>query len=414
MSDTLFPDKGLAWPEIEAALDAFRAGDVDWRRGRASMYVFWASDEVLEITKKAYDRYFSENALGVKAFPSLVRMEDEVVRMAAEILNGDERVCGSMTSGGTESVFLAVKTARDHRRATRPVPGTPNLVLPRSAHPSYYKAAHYMDLDVRQVPTRPDYRADVDAMAEAIDGNTIFLLGSAPGFSIGVYDPIEELGRLALERGLWLHVDACVGGFIARHVRALGYRVPAFDFSVPGVTSISADLHKLGFAAKPASTVLYRDEAYHRHQGFEFDAWPRGVYKAPTFTGTRPGGAIAAAWAVLKFLGAEGYRELARRMMETRERLMDGIRTIPELAPIGDPEIALFAFGSPSLDVHAVAEGLSGRGWLPGVNAEPPALHLFLAPLHEVMVDDYIADLRAAVDDVRRGRIASKETELFY
>ena len=190
--------------------------------------------------------------------------------------------------------------------------------------------------------------------------------------------------------------------------------MPAFEFSVPGVTSISADLHKLGFAAKPASTVLYRDETYHRHQGFEFSGWPRGVYKVPTFTGTRPGGAIAAAWAVLKFLGAEGYRALARRIMETRERLEAGIRTIPELTRIGDPEIGLFAFGSPSLDIHAVAEGMSARGWLPGVNAEPPALHLFVTPLHEIMVDDYIADLRAAVEDVRRGRVASKKAELVY
>ena len=414
MPDPLFPEKGLAWPEIEAALDAFRAGDVDWRRGRAPMYVFWASEELLEVTRNAYDRYFSENALGVRAFPSLVRMEEEVVRMTADILDGDDRIRGNMTSGGTESVFLAVKTARDHRRATCPVPGTPNLVLPRSAHPSYYKAAHYMDLEVRQIPTRPDHRADVDAMAEAIDENTIFLLGSAPGFSIGVYDPIEDLGQLALEYGLWLHVDACVGGFMARHVRDIGYRVPAFDFSVPGVTSISADLHKLGFTAKPASTVLYRDEAHHRHQGFEFNDWPRGTYKVPTFTGTRPGGAIASAWAVLKFLGAEGYREIARRIMETRGRLEEGIRAIPELELIGDPEIALFAFGSPSLDIHAVAEGLSGCGWLPGVNAEPPALHFFVVPLHEVMVDDYLADLRAVVTDVRNGRIASRLAELVY
>ncbi|MCP5149131.1 MAG: aspartate aminotransferase family protein [Chromatiales bacterium] len=414
MSNAMFPESGLEWPEIEKALHSFRDADVDWRHGRAPMYIFWASEEVLEVTKKAYMEYFSENALGARAFPSLVRMEAEVVRMAAEILGGDESVRGNMTSGGTESIFLAVKTARDYRRATRPVRGTPNLVVPYSGHPAYYKAAHYMDLEVRPVPTRDDFRADVDAMADAIDDDTIFVLGSAPSFSLGVFDPIEDLGRLARERDLWLHVDACVGGFIAPHVRALGYPVPAYDFSVPGVTSISADLHKLGFAAKPASTILYRDEAHYRHQGYEFDAWPRGVYKVPTFTGTRPGGAIAAAWSVLKFLGAAGYRELARQIMDVRARLQAGIRAIPELELIGDPEIGLFCYGSPSLDIRSVAEAMSRRGWLPGINADPPAIHLFLVPLHAVMVDDYLADLGVAVEEVRSGRVAAKPAALVY
>jgi sphinganine-1-phosphate aldolase len=414
MSNAYFPEHGLEWPEIEATLTAYKDGDVDWEHGRSPMYIFHAGKDVLDVAKRAYMLYFSENALGAKAFPSLVRLETEVVRMAAELFNGGAEARGNMTSGGTESIFLAIKAARDFRRATRPVHGTPNLVIPHSGHPAYYKAAHYMDLEVRPVPTREDFRADVPAMAAAIDENTIFLLGSAPSFSLGVYDPIRELGALARDRGLWLHVDACIGGYIAPHVRDLGYPVPPFDFSVPGVTSISADVHKMGFAAKPASTVLYRDETTYRFQGFSFNGWPRGIYNVPTFAGTRPGGAIAAAWAVLKYLGADGYRDAARRVMDVRQRLMNGIAAIPGLRILGDPELCIFCYTADVYDINAVAEGMTRRGWMPGINAEPPAIHLFLVPFHEIMVDDYLCDLAAAADDARSGRIGSRAAKLAY
>lgn len=414
MSQSIFPASGLSAEEIQRHLKEYKEGDIDWQHGRAPMYVFWAGEEPYGVTRDAFLTYFSENALGVKAFPSLVRLESEVISMAAEILGGGPEVAGSLTSGGSESIFLAVKTARDHARATGRLRGQGRLVLPDTAHPAFNKAAHFMDLEVARVPTRADFRADVSAMAEAIDERTIMIVGSAPSFSHGVMDPIEALGRLAIERGQWLHVDACVGGYFAPFARLAGYSVPPFEFSVPGVTSMSADLHKLGFAAKPASTVLYRSREYFQHQAFRFDDWPRGAYNTPNVTGTRPGGAVAAAWATLKYLGRDGYVDLARRIMGIRDRLRDGILSIPGLKLIGDPELCLFMYGSDEFDIHAVSDQLEDRGWLVGRNARPAGIHFFLTPLHGEMIDDYLGDLRAAVAAVRERGLTARGTEAVY
>lgn len=410
----LFPDAGLSAGAIRDALAAFKEGDVDWRRGRAPMYVFWPGAEAYEVTKDAFVSYFSENALGTRAFPSLVRLEQEVVAMAAEILGGGPDAAGSLTSGGSESIFLAIKTARDHARAGGRLAGQGRLVLPSTAHPAFNKAAHVMDIEVARVPVRADFRADVGAMADAVDDRTIMIVGSAPSFSHGVMDPIEDLGRLALERGLWLHVDACVGGYVAPFARMAGYPVPPFELSVPGVSSISADLHKLGFAAKPASTVLYRSAELYAHQRYRFTDWPRGAYDTPNLTGTRPGGAVAAAWATLKFLGRDGYVDLARQIMGIRADLEAGIREIPHLELIGDPELALFLFGSREIDINAVADKLEEKGWLVGRNADPPAIHFFLTPIHRQMVDDYLADLRAAVGTVTQQGLVAATVEATY
>lgn len=416
MSNTHFPAKGLSWDVVEKALADYKVDDIDWAHGRAPMYVFYADDALYDVVKGAYNAYFSENALGAKAFPSLVRLESEVLAMACEIMNGGPEAGGSLTSGGSESIVLAVKTARDFARAEGRLGrrDTGKLVLPSTAHPAYDKAAQMMDLDAVRVPVREDYLADVDAMAAAIDDRTIFVVGSAPGFSHGVYDPIADLGAMTAEKNVWLHVDACIGGYLARHVRALGYRVPDFDFSVPGVTSISADLHKMGFAAKPASTILYRDGRMMEHQRFRFSDWPRGVYDTPNITGTRPGGAIAAAWATLKYLGADGYREIAKQIMDIRQRLIDGIATIPDLQVLGDPEICIVAFGSDTIDIHAVADRMGDKGWMIGRNATPAAIHIMLTPVHGQIMDEYVSDLREAAEAVRDGRVASRPVELNY
>lgn len=286
-----FPPKGRTRDDVLDELEAGKVNDVDWRGGRIGLYTHFGGDDVLEIAKDASRMYFSENALGQSAFPSLARFESDVITWTLGLLSAGDDASGSMTSGGTESIMMAVKTARDWSRQNRPVPGVPQVVAPYSAHPAFNKAAHYLGLDVKRVPVGPDHRANAERMADAIEDRTIMLVGSAPQFAHGVIDPISDLAQLALEHDLWLHVDACVGGFIAPFARALGRPIPPFDFSVPGVSSMSADLHKYGFTAKGASTFLLADQANRKHQVFEFDDWSRGHYSSPTIPGTRPGGA---------------------------------------------------------------------------------------------------------------------------
>ncbi len=329
-------------------------------------------------------------------------MEEDVVRMGLNLLNAPPGACGNMTSGGTESIMLAVKACRDEAAAAgRPVAGA-RIVLPRSAHPAFDKAAHYLGLSVVRVPVADDFTADVEAMAEAVDGNTLMIVGSAPCFPYGVIDPIEGLAEIAISRNIWLHVDACVGGYFAPFARMNGVPLPEFDFSVAGVRSMSADLHKYGYAAKGASTILHRTEEQRAFQMYIFDDWPAGGMTTPTLAGTRPGGAFASAWAVMQYLGVEGYREKARVVTDTREKLMAAIDAMDGLHTHGKPQLALFAFGSDRADVFAVWGRMKARGWFTGVITEPKGIQLMLSPAHADVADVYLADLAEALDEVLR------------
>lgn len=398
-----FPETGSSWTGLRAELAERKERDYDWRSGRVPLYVYYEDEALLQVAREAYDLYFSENALGRKAFPSVAALERDVVDMALSLFRAPPGADGSFTSGGTESLFLAIKTARDQALSLRQMAGRPAIVIPQTCHATVNKAAHYLGVDVVRVPVRADYRADLAAMEAAIDDRTIMLFGSAPGYPQGVYDPIPELGRMAQAHGLWLHVDACLGGFLAPFVREIGYPVPDFDLSVPGVSSLSADLHKYGFAAKGASVVLYGDGAAKEFQRFEFRDWPRGLYATETFLGTRPGGAIASAWAVLRYLGRTGYRRIARTIMETKDRLVAGIEAIRGLEVVRPSDLCILLFRSiePGLDINAVAENMERRGWFVGRSLEPMALHLALNPVHAAAVDAYLSDLAEAVAEAR-------------
>jgi len=408
------PEKGTAWPELRERMLELGSDDVDWRSARTAVYVFNAGEEVLRVAKEAYALYQSENALGPAAFPSLKRMESEVVGMGLSLLHGPPGACGNMTSGGSESIFMAVKTCRDQARARGMDTNGAQLLLPRSAHPAFDKAAHYLGLEIVRVPVRDDWRADPEALEAAVTERTIMLVGSAPCFPYGLVDPIEELGAVAERHGLWLHVDACVGGYFAPFARMNGVPVPAFDFEVPAVASISADLHKYGYAAKGASTIFHRSEEQRAHQIFRFDDWPAGGMTTPTAAGTRPGGAVAAAWAVMNHLGVDGYREKARQVCAARETLMAAIDAMPELRTYGDPRLGLFIYGSESLDPFAVWARLKQRGWFTGLTTEPRAIHLMLSPAHAEVTDAYLADLRDAVTAVRDGGEDGSGTRATY
>ncbi|MDF1587062.1 aminotransferase class V-fold PLP-dependent enzyme [Marinimicrococcus flavescens] len=410
------PENGTGWPELEPQLERFAAESIDWRHGRSPLFVFLATESAYEVGKNAFFKFFSENALGGKrAFQGLKRMEDDVLEMALSLFSAPPDAAGNMSTGGSESIFLAVKAARERFRALKPgMRHDLNMVVPHSAHPAFDKAGQAMDIEVRRVPVRADLRADVKAMADRIDERTFLLAGSAPCFPHGLIDPIDELSALAIDSGLWLHVDACVGGYVAPFVRRAGYSLPEFDFALPGVRSISADLHKFGFCPKPASTVFYREREDYERQIFDFDDWPSGRFTTPMLSGTRAGGAVAAAWAVFHHLGAEGYCAIARDLMEMTRRYVDGIEAIEGLQMWAQPDLTLINFGAPDLDIFAVAEGMRTRGWLPGLTQRPRGMHMMMSLVHEEAREAYLGDLRAAVEAARAGRASGAAMKATY
>jgi len=411
-----FPKAGEAWETLRGRLEGLGEHDVDWRNKKSAVYVFHPGEDVLRVAKEAYALYQSENALGPAAFPSLKRMEDEVISMALDLLNGPETGTGNMTSGGTESIILAVKSCRDAAAARFEEAGLAlhgaNLILPRTAHLAFDKAAHYLGLEIRRVDVGPDFLADPVAMRAAIDARTIMLVGSAPCFPYGVVDPIPALADVALETDLWLHVDACVGGYLNPFAELEGVELPAWDFRVEGVRTISADLHKYGYAAKGASTILHRSREQHAYQGFQADDWPAGSMSTPTVAGTRPGGAIASAWAVIHYLGIEGYRERTRRILRAREKIIRGLESLG-LRVFGDPRLALFSFGAAEgddLSIFSVWKVLHDRGWFSGIVQNPNGIQLMLSPSHEEVAEEYLKDLADGVA-LARSETAGGESE---
>lgn len=401
MAATL-PEKGRSWPELEAEMTAMRETDLDWKHGRHGAYVWYANDDLEHVLRESFGMFLVENGLGVRAFPSIGRMENEVLSMVRALLHGGDDAAGIFTSGGTESIFQAMLAMREWARKEKPT-SRPTVVAPHSAHPALSKAGHIQGFDVHRVPVAADYHADVAAIEAAITPDTIGIYASAPTYSLGMVDPIEALGEVAERHGLWLHVDACVGGILGPFVREAGYDVPVFDFRVPGVTSISADLHKSGFAAKPASTVTFRTRAHRECARFTFDDWPSGIYTGLTFTGTRPGGAIAAAWAGMNFLGREGYMELARSSMRAKERIIEGLRAIPGATIHGNSELYAFAYGFEGLDMGAVAAAMGKRGWVCGRTTSPDGIHVMATPVHEPYAEEYVAAVAECVAEVRSG-----------
>jgi glutamate/tyrosine decarboxylase-like PLP-dependent enzyme len=336
-----------------------------------------------------------------------------VLERAAELLHGGREAAGSMTTGGTESILMALKTARDWARATRPRVSAPEVILPASAHPAFHKAAHYVGLTALYAPVGADFRVDVNAVEDAITDDTILIVGSAPSFPQGVIDDIPALAKLASSRGLLCHVDACVGGYFLPFLERLGTPVRPWDFRVPGVTSISADLHKYGYCARGASTILYRDRALRRHQFHVQTTWPGGLYGSPTMTGSRPGGPIAAAWAVMSYLGADGYERLTRATMEATQQLMTGVRQ-HGLRILGEPDMSLFAFVSDELDIYALCDAMDERGWKLDRQQLPPSAHLMVSPGHLPFVAPFLDELGEALGQLRAGGPAPSGSAAMY
>ncbi|XP_064597644.1 uncharacterized protein LOC135464085 [Liolophura sinensis] len=428
----VIPKKGIPYDELREAMAKFKAAETNHVEGKIFAYTYTLFDEHFQLQKDCFkifgekagysenhdalvslfhQAFLHENALNPMIYPSLRRFETEVVSMAAAMLNGNENATGFLTSGGTESVLMAVKTYRDRARKLFPHIKEPNIVAPITIHPVMEKAAHYFGLKVYHAPVGPDFRVDVQAMEKLITPNTILLASSAPQFCHGIVDPIDKVSELAVRRGLPLHIDACFGGFMLPWVEKLGYSVPDWDFRVPGVTSISADIHKYGYVVKGASVVMYRNEELRKHQIFTYAEWPGGLYGSPSMAGTRPGGNIAASWAAMRALGEEGYMSKAKELMEATIKLKDGIRKIPALEIIGEPCMTCFAAQStdPEVDILAVSDVMETKGYKMEKQQKPSSLHFSILPHHVPFVEPLLQDLAKSCDEVKANKTLAKK-----
>jgi sphinganine-1-phosphate aldolase len=396
------PVNGRPSAEVLAELRGFGREDPDYRSGRVWSLVYYLDEDLDAFLGQAYQAYSSANGLNPTAFKSLKHLESEIIATVASLFHGPGTTCGVLTSGGTESCLLAVKTYRDMARAQRGVT-RPEMILPTTAHVAWFKASEYFGVKVRLLPLDDKLHADVAKLEPLINRHTVMILGSAPEYPHGTIDPIEAMGAIAQKHGIPLHVDACVGGFILPFMALNGRSLPTWDYRVPGVSSISADLHKYGFAAKGASTITYRHLDTLKHQMFVMTEWPGGVFASPALLGTRPGGAYAAAWAALQHFGESGYRDLAARTAEAVDRLCAGILAIPGLRLLAVPQGPLLAYGSADAQVNifAVGDQMQARGWTINRLQKPDGLHAMVTAGHLAVVDDYLADLRASVAIVR-------------
>lgn len=397
------PEKGLDKTDIFQKLDTFGQGDLHTHGGRVWAYVYdTGRPEVDEVARAAYLQYLDVNSLDPTVYPSAMQLECDVVRMSADHLRGDASVVGHFTSGGTESCIMAVKAARGYAREHKPHIMEPELVLPVTAHAAFHKACDLMDLKKVLVDVDPDtYQADVEAMRDAITENTILMVGSAVSYAHGVIDPIPELGQLALEKDILLHVDGCIGGFILPYFRRLGEPVTDFDFTVPGVTSISMDYHKYGYTPKGASVVLFRDKSIRKHMIWACKEWTGYTVINPTLQSTKGAGPLASCWAVMNYLGDDGYLDIARRTLEAKKIILAGLKEMPYIRVMGDPESSLIAFTSDDLNVFHIVDEMKQLDWfiqpqLTGFGSKEN-VHLSLTSVSLDRCRELLADLPAAI-----------------
>jgi len=384
--------------------------DVRWKDGRVFSLAYSAGPDVHAVAAEALGLYATENGLNTAAFPSLRQIQDDVVGIVGGWVNAPDGAAGVLTTGGTESLLMAVKAAREFGRRTRDE-HTPNIVMPTSAHAALEKGCHYFGVESRRVDVGPDWRADVDAMEAAIDEHTVMLVASAPQYPQGVVDPVAAIAALAARRSINCHVDACMGGVTLPYLERLGHTVPVWDFRNDGVTSISVDLHKYGYTAKGASVIIHRDRRRRADHAFVTDNWLGGLYGSPAVLGTKSGGPWAAAWAVMQYLGDDGYIRLARTAREATERLVAAIRSTPGLVLRAEPDTTLVAFGTADgIDAFAVADVLAERGWYVDRQGPPATLHCTVNAVHEHRIEEFATDLREAVEIVSSNRASGEAT----
>jgi sphinganine-1-phosphate aldolase len=404
-SYTRLPSQGRDREEIlQEMRTLYQIEEPKWHDGKISGGVYHGDLEHIEFQNEVYAINSQTNPLHFDTWPSGLKFEAEIVAMTAHMLGAgktEDEITGTVSSGGTESILLAMKTYRDWAEQTKWIT-EPEMIVPTTAHAAFDKASQYFKIKMVRIPVKDDFRADVEATRAAVNQNTAVIVGSAPPFPHGIIDPIEELSEIAREAEVGFHTDACLGGFLLPWAEKLGYPVPPFDFRLPGVTSISADTHKYGYAAKGTSVILYRGAELRHFQYYTTTEWPGGLYISPTLSGSRPGALSAACWAAMVSIGEKGYLEAAQAILETAATIKKGIAKIPELHVLGDP-LFVVAFAAEGLDIFAVSDVMAQMGWSLNGLQNPPALHLAvtLRQTQPGLAEKFLEDLRAAVEYVK-------------
>ncbi len=403
------PGKGMAKTKILTLMkDLQNRERLKWQKGFVSGTVYHGADDHVEFLNRVYSLHSQTNPLHSDVWPSIGKYEAEIVSMTAGMLGRElsphpENICGTVSSGGTESILLAMKAYRDQAKKERGI-SKPEMVVPVTAHAAFDKASQYFNIKMIKIPVDSMFKADLAAARKAVTKNTVVIVGSTPCFPNGTIDPIEGLAALAAEKKIGMHTDACLGGFILPWAEKLGYPVPPFDFRVPGVTSISADTHKYGFAAKGTSVLLYSSPELRHYQFYKTADWPGGLYFSPTFAGSRPGALIAQCWAAMTSTGEAGYMAAAKAILETAEQVKNGIASVTELKVLGDPLFDI-SFASETLDIYRIMEQMSHKGWSLNGLHRPACVHICLTLRHAAQKNfakKFTADMKASVEHVKK------------
>ncbi|KAM6916019.1 sphingosine-1-phosphate lyase 1 [Xenentodon cancila] len=376
------PSRGLSQSQVMDKIKEYETlNEVKWEKGCVSGAVYWGDESLTKLLVKVYGDFAWSNPLHPEIFPGVRKMEAEVVRMSCTLFHGGPNSCGTVTSGGTESILMACKAYRDmaHERGVR----HPEILAPVSVHAAFDKAAHYFGMKLVHIPLdKKTMKVDMKAMKRAISRNTAMLVCSAPQFPHGIIDPIQEVAKLAVRYNIPLHVDACLGGFLIVFMTKAGYPLAPFDFRVKGVTSISADTHKYGYAPKGSSVILYSDKKYRQYQYFVAPDWQGGIYASPSVAGSRPGGIIAACWATMMYMGENGYVDATRKIISTARKIRTGICKVKGIFVFGEPEVSVVAIGSDVFDVFRLSNALTSKGWNLNTLQYPSSIHICCTVLH--------------------------------
>ncbi|XP_050449057.1 sphingosine-1-phosphate lyase [Cataglyphis hispanica] len=407
LKETLFivhlPEKGLNSEEILNLVNQYiHLGDYDWQGGRVSGAVYRINNELKQLMGDVYAIASYTNPLHPDVFPGVCKMEAEVVRIACHLFHGDEETCGTMTTGGTESILLACKTFRDYAREVKGIKN-PEIVMPVTAHAAFDKAAQFLNIKIRAVPVHlHNFTVSIQHMRKSITKNTIMLVGSAPNFPYGTMDNIEAISELGVKYNIPVHVDACLGGFLTCFMPDAGYDVPLSDFRLAGVTSLSADTHKYGYAPKGSSIILYRNKMYRHYQYTVTTDWPGGIYGSPTVNGSRAGGIIASCWATLMFFGYNDYVESTKKIIGTTKYIEQNLREIDGIFVFGTPATSVIAIGSHKFHIYRLSEALSAKGWNLNTLQFPCGIHICVTHMHTQpgVADQFLKDIKSELNTI--------------
>ena len=402
------PKTGITEKDLFEYMENSMHSDIDWRSGKTFGAVYYPGDKYSKAISNAYIKYMHENAFDPQLFSSILTMENELVQQTASLFSSNQKLFGNLTSGGTESIFLSVLSARNWSNKQKTIKN-PEVILSSSAHPAFLKAMNFLRIKPVIVPTKKDFNLNLNGFKEAINQNTILLVASAPAYPTGMIDPISELSNLALENKLLLHVDACIGGFLLSYLKKCNYNIPLFDFNLDGVSSLSVDLHKYAYAPKGSSVLLYRNDELRKQQFSVYPNWEGGIYGSTSFLGTKPGGIVAASWFALNHIGENGYIELTQKTMSATKVIYDFIQNSEHLSLIGNPIMSLIAFHSEKYDIYHIADELSNLGWYIGRLQNPRGIHLVVSQIHaDGAAENFIADLQSVLKSLSSSEIKNK------